>query len=619
MLSRASAMTGGFTWDELRVICDDAEDDLLDALDEALGSQVIAEREHNAYAFTHALIRATLYDELSTPRRVQLHRRIAESLESLYAESIDDHLGELAAHYMASTGNAAEKAIEYSVRAGDRARDLFAWEEAIVHYERALQAMEIGTKPDDEQRGKLLLSLAGCRRKAGDPDGALIVVRSAAEISRRIGNKELLTQCALTFELAAYYSEDDTSEECLALVDEALAAIGSSPSPERGSLLESRVAAGAAVASARSGGGSRGFIAAYAGHKDPLLLSQAREALDLARQFDDASAICSATFRLAQYSWNPDNVAERRALIDEGCSGARRTAIVPAQNPLIQKSYLLLEVGDIAGFQKVTEELAEILERTRFKPLTYLVPSHAVLLQALRGEVSLAEKGREEYASASAGFPDAVVTAVAQLALIRRLQGRDGELAPLWASLSEQNPNVPVFSANLAITYAHAERLADAAHVVERMVADLESIPRDWSWTYALGLLSDACGETGQVPQSQPLYAALSTYASGNLTLLNTVAAGSTARVVGRLATMLERYDEAERHFETALASNERQGFHAWVAWTRLNYGDMLLRRNARGDRERAVALLQQAHDFAKESGMGKVERDSERLLARLG
>jgi hypothetical protein len=44
----------------------------------------------------------------------------------------------------------------------------------------------------------------------------------------------------------------------------------------------------------------------------------------------------------------------------------------------------------------------------------------------------------------------------------------------------------------------------------------------------------------------------------------------------------------------------------------------MLLRRNRPGDRERAVALLQQAHDFAKESGMGKVERDSEQLLGSL-
>ena len=91
MLGRASAMTSGFTWDELRAICDEPEDGLLDALDEALGSQLIAERERNTYAFTHALIRATLYDELSTPRRVQLHRQIGEALENLYTRATSSH------------------------------------------------------------------------------------------------------------------------------------------------------------------------------------------------------------------------------------------------------------------------------------------------------------------------------------------------------------------------------------------------------------------------------------------------------------------------------------------------------------------------------------------------
>jgi hypothetical protein len=96
------------------------------------------------------------------------------------------------------------------------------------------------------------------------------------------------------------------------------------------------------------------------------------------------------------------------------------------------------------------------------------------------------------------------------------------------------------------------------------------------------------------------------------------ITCGSVACVVGRLATILERYDEAEQQFQAALASNERQGFHTWVAWTRLNYAEMLVRRNRPGDRDRALTLLRQAYDFAKESGMGKIERDSERLLATL-
>ena len=154
MLGRASAMTGGFTWDELRAICDDARGRRCSTRStRRSGRSSSPSASATAYAFTHALIRATLYDELSTPRRVQLHRRIAESLESLYADSIDDHLGELAAHYMASTGNAAEKAVEYSIRAGDRARELFAWEEAATHFQRALEAMElVGGEPRSRAR-----------------------------------------------------------------------------------------------------------------------------------------------------------------------------------------------------------------------------------------------------------------------------------------------------------------------------------------------------------------------------------------------------------------------------------------------------------------------------------
>src|SRR5439155_23292498 len=74
MLTLASTMTGGFSWEALKAIHTDVpESQLLDLLEEALSAQLIAERkgEHaGTYDFTHALIRQTLYEELSTPRRV---------------------------------------------------------------------------------------------------------------------------------------------------------------------------------------------------------------------------------------------------------------------------------------------------------------------------------------------------------------------------------------------------------------------------------------------------------------------------------------------------------------------------------------------------------------------
>ncbi len=73
-------------------------DRLLEALEEAMAARVIAElpRATDQYWFSHALIRETLYEELSTTRRVRLHRQIGEALEELDAEG---NLPQLAYHF----------------------------------------------------------------------------------------------------------------------------------------------------------------------------------------------------------------------------------------------------------------------------------------------------------------------------------------------------------------------------------------------------------------------------------------------------------------------------------------------------------------------------------------
>ena len=118
MLTLASTMTGGFTWDVLKAISGEDEAKLLDLLDEALGAQLVHERKGDqagTYDFTHALIRQTLYEELSTPRRVLLHRQIGEALEKLYAANPEPHLAELAHHFFqAAPGGDVDKAVGYA-------------------------------------------------------------------------------------------------------------------------------------------------------------------------------------------------------------------------------------------------------------------------------------------------------------------------------------------------------------------------------------------------------------------------------------------------------------------------------------------------------------------------
>ena len=79
-------------------------DPLLEALEEARAARIVIDVEEpvGRYRFSHALVKETLYEELSTPRRVRLHRRVGEVLEELHLTDPERHLPELAHHFFQS-------------------------------------------------------------------------------------------------------------------------------------------------------------------------------------------------------------------------------------------------------------------------------------------------------------------------------------------------------------------------------------------------------------------------------------------------------------------------------------------------------------------------------------
>ncbi|GAG41309.1 unnamed protein product, partial [marine sediment metagenome] len=88
------------------------------------------------YIFKHELTREAAYNGLLRKERRALHRQVAETLERMFPERIEEQLG-LLAHHWERAGD-SEKATEYLLRAGDQARSVYVHEEAIDYYERAL-------------------------------------------------------------------------------------------------------------------------------------------------------------------------------------------------------------------------------------------------------------------------------------------------------------------------------------------------------------------------------------------------------------------------------------------------------------------------------------------------
>jgi tetratricopeptide (TPR) repeat protein len=112
------------------------------------GETKIGKQFLSIYRFSHALTQQYLYDELSAGERRMLHGEIAETLEAICADHSDQFALQLARHYD-EAGN-AEKAVSYWTLAGDAAFAIYAQNEAIAAYTRALELSKETTISSDQ-------------------------------------------------------------------------------------------------------------------------------------------------------------------------------------------------------------------------------------------------------------------------------------------------------------------------------------------------------------------------------------------------------------------------------------------------------------------------------------
>jgi len=161
VLRTASVIGRDFGFKLLNGLSSDiSEDRLLEAIDEAQAAHIIDEvpEEIEHYQFSHALIQETLAGELTVSRRVRLHARIGEALETLHGSNSEAHAAELAHHFAEAIPVAGTaKLVHYSLLAGQQAMGAYAHEEALAHFQRGLTAKE--GQPIDLDTAALLFGL----------------------------------------------------------------------------------------------------------------------------------------------------------------------------------------------------------------------------------------------------------------------------------------------------------------------------------------------------------------------------------------------------------------------------------------------------------------------------
>jgi class 3 adenylate cyclase/predicted ATPase len=107
------------------------------------------------YIFKHALTQEVAYNSVLIERRKTLHEQIAQAMEHLYKDNLDEHYSDLAHHYIRSSNT--EKAIEYLHLAGQQAVQRSANVEAITYLTAALDLLT--TVPDTRERAQQELTL----------------------------------------------------------------------------------------------------------------------------------------------------------------------------------------------------------------------------------------------------------------------------------------------------------------------------------------------------------------------------------------------------------------------------------------------------------------------------
>ncbi|MBI1878600.1 MAG: AAA family ATPase, partial [Chloroflexi bacterium] len=121
------------------------------------GEVRVGDQRLSRYQFAHALFQHYLYHELGAGERRLWHQEMAAVLEELYAGQTEAITVQLAHHY-AEAGQ-SNQAIDYLLAAGDRARGLYAHQEATDFYQRALAFLKEQGVTGRERAARTLMKL----------------------------------------------------------------------------------------------------------------------------------------------------------------------------------------------------------------------------------------------------------------------------------------------------------------------------------------------------------------------------------------------------------------------------------------------------------------------------
>jgi len=596
LLTAASGFNGPFRVGLAAGAAGVDEAEALDAIDAALEAQLVqpASGDAESYDFAHALIRHTLYGELSPSRQVRLHRQIAEAMERLYGERAVEHAPELAYQYHRSAGlPGTERGADYAVAAADSAERLPAWDEVAVFSRMALDLLP----------------------EAADDRKARVAGRLGLALAFSTGSDEAVRACADAADMLANTEGAGAAADYLAEVVSALSvanARGAWDLAARGLALigERRDATWATLA----------WVDAFRRDAEdpddvgiPLLTEERRQIIRVLEQSPDSRVAIGAQVTFQDVRNREDAIEQAGEIRAGRLDDVRRGRL------------LAFWAGDYRSAREIGQQLAERSQREGDIAGAVINWGQAAFccyaLGELReGDAALARceaLASHLMATSAAGLTAAGARAVGGVAR--------GEfeilLAEMGARYTEPRPEERWATAPLRAAVARLTAMtgsSDAA--IPLLTTVIPALERGEGaflfYTFMACLAADAlwaadrtdhldvieCNLREKVIEPDFRYVEV----DGRLSL-------------ARLCALSGRFEEASEWFARARAVLEEQGARPLRAVADYDEALMYARRAGDGDRERALPLLDAALAQFREIGMTGWLRRGEELRDRLG
>ncbi|MFD4505886.1 BTAD domain-containing putative transcriptional regulator [Streptomyces sp. NPDC058457] len=436
---------------EVALLVDAAETDeeqALEGLDAALAAGLLAEPGPGRVRFVHALVRDTVYADLSGARRSRLHARVARLLRH-------HRPAELAAlaHHFARSGSAADAplAVDYALRAAEAAERRYAHDVAVTLIQQAIDTHTATTGDDapPDRLIELLVRLLGAQVRTGATDAARRTRQRAVELSEQADRGDLVAAVyGVWTEPAAWRSRLEGRYDRTALARlERLAADPGLDGPTRARVLQA-------------------LVDALAAEDPPRALEAARDQLALARADGEPALMAAALMTSARLLPHETRTGTRSSLTAE-LRDLAHAHDLPAYRWVCENLDAMTAAArnDPATVQRHTAEGLVLARRYRMVWAQGLSAATSAMLATVAGRFEAAETA---YAEADALLQQVGAhhaTGVRTLALIniRLVQDRAAEIEPVVRAVYE-SAGAPVAVAR-ALVLTRLGRLDEALAV----------------------------------------------------------------------------------------------------------------------------------------------------------